>query len=49
MDATTGFDALSFLDGFWGYIQIKIDPEDEELTAFRTLQGIYCYTVMPLV
>ena len=22
-------------------------PEDEELTAFRTPKGIYCYTVMP--
>ena len=22
-------------------------PEDEELTAFRTPKGIYCYKVMP--
>ena len=46
MDATTGFDALSFMDGFSGYDQIKMNPEDKELTAFRTAQGTYCYTVM---
>lgn len=47
VDATTGFDALSFMDGFSGYNQIKMAPEDEELTAFRTPKGIFCYTVMP--
>ncbi|XP_062114336.1 uncharacterized protein LOC133825400 [Humulus lupulus] len=47
VDATTGFNALSFMDGFSGYNQIKMAPEDEELTTFRTPKGIYCYTVMP--
>jgi len=47
MDATTGFGALSFMDGFSGYNQIKMNPEDEELTSFQTPQGTYCYTVMP--
>jgi len=47
VDATTGFGALSFMYGFSGYNQIKMDPEDVDLTAFRTSQGIYCYTVMP--
>jgi len=47
MDATIGFGALSFMDGFSGYNQIQMDPEDEELTAFLTPQGIYCYTAMP--
>ena len=47
VDATTGFGALSFMDGFSGYNQIKMGPKDEDLTAFRTPQGIYCYTVMP--
>ncbi|CAL8112484.1 unnamed protein product [Prunus armeniaca] len=36
VDATTGFGALSFMDGFSRYNQIKMAPEDEELTAFRT-------------
>ncbi|XP_050125410.1 uncharacterized protein LOC126602551 [Malus sylvestris] len=44
VDATTSFEALSFMDGFSGYTQIKMAPEDEELTAFRTPKGIYCYT-----
>ena len=47
IDATTGFGALSFMDGFSGYNQIKMAPEDEELTAFKTPKGIYCYTIMP--
>ncbi|XP_024027182.1 uncharacterized protein LOC112093283 [Morus notabilis] len=47
VDATTGFGALSFMDGFSGYNQIKMAPEDEELTALRTPRGIYCYTMMP--
>ncbi|KAI5338076.1 hypothetical protein L3X38_017347 [Prunus dulcis] len=47
VDATTGFGALSFMDGFSGYNQIKMAPEDQEKTAFRTPKGIYCYTVMP--
>ena len=46
VDATTGFGALSFMDGFSGYNQIKMDPEDEDLTAFRTPKGIYCYTII---
>ncbi|XP_062093643.1 uncharacterized protein LOC133799660 [Humulus lupulus] len=47
VNATTGFDALSFMDGFSGYNQIKMTPEDEELTAFRTPKCIFSYTVMP--
>ena len=46
-DATMGYEIFSFMDGFSGYNQIKIAPEDEELTAFRTPEGIYCYEVMP--
>nr|XP_027068875.1 uncharacterized protein LOC113694208 [Coffea arabica] len=47
VDAATGHEALSFLDGSSGYNQIRMAPEDEELTAFRTPKGIYCYKVMP--
>ncbi|KAK9929107.1 hypothetical protein M0R45_026215 [Rubus argutus] len=37
-----------FMDGFSGYNQIKMAPEDEDLlTAFRTPKGVLCYTVMP--
>ncbi|KAM2483392.1 hypothetical protein ACFX1W_041029 [Malus domestica] len=47
VDATTGHEALSFMDGSFGYNQIRMALEDEELTAFRTPKGIYCYKVMP--
>ena len=47
VNATTGHEALSFMDGSSGYNQIRMAPEDEELTAFRTPKGIYCYKVMP--
>ncbi|KAM1784985.1 hypothetical protein ACFX12_037942 [Malus domestica] len=47
VDATTGHEALSFMDGSSGYNQIHMALEDEELTAFRTPKGIYCYKVMP--
>ncbi|KAM1039306.1 hypothetical protein TB2_028259 [Malus domestica] len=47
VDATIGHEALSFMDGSSGYNQIRMALEDQELTAFRTPKGIYCYKVMP--
>jgi hypothetical protein len=47
VDATTGFEALSFMDGSSGYNQIKMNPEDAFDTAFRTPKGNFYYTVMP--
>ncbi|XP_077249434.1 uncharacterized protein LOC143888974 [Tasmannia lanceolata] len=38
---------LSFMDGFSGYNQIKMAPEDMIKTAFITQWGTYCYRVMP--
>nr|XP_009788410.1 PREDICTED: uncharacterized protein LOC104236226 [Nicotiana sylvestris] len=46
IDATTGHEAISFMDGSSGYNQIRMSPKDEECTAFRTPKGIYCYKVM---
>ncbi|KAG9458899.1 hypothetical protein H6P81_003407 [Aristolochia fimbriata] len=46
VDATTGHEALSFMDGLSGYNQIRMDPKDEELTVFRTPKGIFYYKVM---
>ncbi|XP_070049181.1 uncharacterized protein [Nicotiana tomentosiformis] len=43
IDATTGYEAMSFMDGSSGYNQIRMAPKDKELTAFRTPKGIYCY------
>ncbi|KAL0291240.1 UNVERIFIED_CONTAM: Polyprotein P3 [Sesamum angustifolium] len=48
IDATTGHEALSFMDESFGYNQIRMAPTDEELTAFRTPKSIYCCKVMPL-
>src|SRR6202044_246806 len=44
---TCGFERMSFMDGFSGYNQIKMYPEDEKHTTFRTPLGVYCYKVMP--
>ncbi|XP_077242451.1 uncharacterized protein LOC143882962 [Tasmannia lanceolata] len=47
VDNTAGHALLSFMDGFSGYNQIKMAPEDMIKTAFITEWGIYCYKVMP--
>ena len=47
VDFTTGHALLSFMDGFSGYNQIVMAPEDREKTAFTTPWGTYCYRVMP--
>ena len=47
IDNTCGFERMTFMDGFSGYNQIKMHPEDERHTSFRTPFGVYCYTVMP--
>jgi len=44
---TCDFEKMSFMDGFSGYNQTKIYPEDEKYTSFRMPVGIYSYTVMP--
>ncbi|TYK16284.1 uncharacterized protein E5676_scaffold21G00550 [Cucumis melo var. makuwa] len=47
VDATIGHEALSFMDRSSGYNKIRMALSDEEMTAFRTPKGIYCYKVMP--
>ncbi|GJR13812.1 reverse transcriptase domain-containing protein [Tanacetum coccineum] len=36
-----------FLDGFYGYIQIPIDPQDQEKTTFTYPYGTFSYRRMP--
>jgi len=43
---TCGFERMSFMDEFFGYNQIKLYPDDENHTSFRTPLGVYCYTVI---
>ena len=47
IDNTCGFERMSFIDGFSGYNQIKMYPDDEKHTSFWTPQGVFCYTVIP--
>ncbi|XXG79997.1 hypothetical protein AAC387_Pa09g0956 [Persea americana] len=47
IDNTFGYERMSFMDRFLGYNQIKMFPEDEKHTSFRTPFKVYCYTVMP--
>jgi len=47
VDATAGHEMLSLMDGFFGYNQIKVAPEDQHKTAFITPWGTFCYKVMP--
>lgn len=36
IDNTFSYKRMSFMDGFWGYNQIKMHPNDQKNTAFRT-------------
>jgi len=47
IDNTCDFERMSFMDDFSGYNQIKMYPEDEKYTSFRTPLGVFCCTVMP--
>ncbi|RVW21846.1 Retrovirus-related Pol polyprotein from transposon 17.6 [Vitis vinifera] len=47
VDSTAGHSMLSFMDGFSGYSQILMAPEDMKKTSFITEWGTYCYRVMP--
>jgi hypothetical protein len=47
MDSTSGCDLLSFLDAYSGFHQIQMSREDRKHVAFVTVDGLYCYVVMP--
>jgi hypothetical protein len=47
MDFTSGCDLLCFLDACFGFHQIPISREDEEHTAFVTVDDLFCYVFMP--
>ena len=46
VDSTMSHSMLSFMDGFSGYNQILMAPEDMEKTTFITKWGTYCYRVI---
>jgi hypothetical protein len=43
----TGASRISMIDGFFGYNQISILPEDREKTTFTTPWGTFMYAKMP--
>ena len=47
VDNTAQHSLFSFMDGFSGYNQIKMAPEDMEKITFVTMWGTFCYKVMP--
>ena len=46
LDTVTGHKVYSFLDGFRGYNQIRMHPDDQEKTDFVTKWGIFVVVVM---
>ncbi len=47
LEEVTGHEMYTFGDGYMGYHQVKIAPEDQLKTTFTTPWGTFCYTVMP--
>ena len=46
LDAVAGHEVYSFLDGFSGYNQVRMNPEDQEKTTFVTEWGVFVAVVM---
>jgi hypothetical protein len=47
VDSTSGCDLLSVIDAYSGFHQIKMAKADRKHTTFVTVDGLYCYVVMP--
>jgi hypothetical protein len=47
LDTLAGKRFFSFLDGFNGYNQIQIAPEDQDKTTFMSPWGTFAYRVLP--
>ena len=47
LDTLAGKKFFSFLDGFSGYNQIHIAPEDQDKTTFTFPWGTFAYRVLP--
>jgi len=47
LDGLAGKKFFSFLDGFSGYNQIQIRPEDQDKTTFTCPWGTFAYQVLP--
>jgi hypothetical protein len=47
LDSFSGKKFFSFLDGFSGYNQIRIAPQDQDKTTFTSPWGTFSYRVLP--
>jgi hypothetical protein len=47
LQKVVGSQKMSMLDGFLGYNQIMVHPDDREKTAFTTPWGTFMYAKMP--
>jgi hypothetical protein len=47
VDSISVCDLLSFIDAYSSFYQIKMAKDDRKHTAFVTVDGLYCYIVMP--
>ena len=47
VDNTAKHSLFFFMDGFLGYIHIRMALVDMEKTTFLTMWGTFCYKVMP--
>ena len=47
LERVTRAEAYSFIDGFLGYNQISVVPEDQHKTAFATEFGTFAYRQVP--
>ena len=47
LDTLSRKNFFSFLDGFIGYNQIQVTPEDQDKTTFTYPQGTFAYKVLP--
>ncbi|GJT12613.1 reverse transcriptase domain-containing protein [Tanacetum coccineum] len=47
LERLAGNEYYCFLDGFFGYFQIPIDPQDQEKTTFTCPYGTFAYRSMP--
>jgi hypothetical protein len=47
VDECAGCETFSFMDGFSGYNQIQIKPEDQHKTTFICPWGTFSYRKMP--
>ncbi|XP_026383610.1 uncharacterized protein LOC113279117 [Papaver somniferum] len=47
VESIVGYKAITLMDGYSGYNQIPLAPEDQEHTSFFRPRGLYCYTKIP--